>query len=95
MSARDDTRTQVAAKYQWSPLETLEQLVRKAGYDGPVDQTLLDAIELVSYESTLHSTGFAEFLELTGLGKVRAGFFSAGGKKKEGSRGIKNFFFAN
>jgi len=45
----------------WTVRETITSLVRKAGYDGPIDEALLGRIELTRYQSTLCKLTYEEY----------------------------------
>ncbi|KAI8465640.1 MAG: AMMECR1 domain-containing protein [Monoraphidium minutum] len=43
---------EVAGEQGWSQRETIDSLIRKAGYDGPVDEPLLAALKVTRYQSS-------------------------------------------
>lgn len=54
---------EVASEQGWDVPETLESLVRKAGYRGPVNAQLLESIKLTRYQSQKTSLTYAEYQE--------------------------------
>lgn len=47
----------------WSQREAVENLVRKAGYDGPCNDDLLDSINLEVYQSSKCKVTYEEWIE--------------------------------
>lgn len=49
----------------WTKRETIDSLVRKAGYRGSVDDSVRAAIRLTRYQSTLSKLSYAEYAQLS------------------------------
>ncbi|RKP02779.1 hypothetical protein CXG81DRAFT_10395 [Caulochytrium protostelioides] len=52
---------EVAAEQGWTRFETLEHLLRKGGYHGPITAAVLDAVELTRYESSKATMAFRDY----------------------------------
>eukprot|EP00455_Lapot_gusevi_P047284 TRINITY_DN6365_c0_g1_i2.p1 TRINITY_DN6365_c0_g1~~TRINITY_DN6365_c0_g1_i2.p1 ORF type:complete len:112 (-),score=18.88 TRINITY_DN6365_c0_g1_i2:13-348(-) len=57
---------EVAPEQGWNQLECLQSLVRKAGYNGELDQNLVESISLVRYQSSKCTLSYADYLQLRG-----------------------------
>ncbi|GAM22659.1 hypothetical protein SAMD00019534_058340 [Acytostelium subglobosum LB1] len=68
---RDASNTKLNATYlpevmpeqEWTKEEALKSLVRKAGYNGKVDEQLLQRIKLTRYQSSKSAMTYAQYLE--------------------------------
>jgi len=63
---------EVADKEGWDHVETLAHLVHKAGYDGPLDDALLDSLSLTRYQSSYSTLSYDDYSKLTTLPSIRA-----------------------
>ncbi|KAK9806209.1 hypothetical protein WJX72_005462 [[Myrmecia] bisecta] len=52
---------EVAKHEGWSQQQTIDALIRKAGFNGLVTRELREAVSLTRYESTAHSLTYAEY----------------------------------
>jgi len=55
---------EVAGEQGWTKEEALESLVRKSGYKGALNQSLLASIKLTRYQSSKSSLTYAEYTSL-------------------------------
>lgn len=58
---------EVAEAEGWSVSQTIDVLVRKAGYDGFVTPALRDSLQITRYKSTTHSLTYEEFTAAAAL----------------------------
>ncbi|KAJ0964357.1 hypothetical protein J5N97_029479 [Dioscorea zingiberensis] len=59
---------EVAANEDWTKTDTIDSLMRKAGYNGPVTESLRKRVHLTRYQSTLytmHYTDYASYVKTT------------------------------
>eukprot|EP00239_Pterosperma_sp_CCMP1384_P008194 CAMPEP_0197845324 /NCGR_PEP_ID=MMETSP1438-20131217/2271_1 /TAXON_ID=1461541 /ORGANISM="Pterosperma sp., Strain CCMP1384" /LENGTH=205 /DNA_ID=CAMNT_0043456575 /DNA_START=137 /DNA_END=754 /DNA_ORIENTATION=+ len=54
---------EVALHEGWSKQQTIESLIRKSGYDGPVTEPLLQNCDYTRYQSSLKTLTYQEFLQ--------------------------------
>ena len=54
---------EVSQEQGWTKLEALESLIRKAGFSGAVDQTLLSKVSVERYQSSKYSLSYQEYLD--------------------------------
>lgn len=47
----------------WTKIEAVESAVRKAGWDGPIDEAMLMSIRLRRYQSRVVTVTWPEYLE--------------------------------
>lgn len=47
----------------WTKIEAVESAVRKAGWDGPIDEAMLMGIRLRRYQSRVVTVTWPEYLE--------------------------------
>ncbi|ERN16572.1 uncharacterized protein At2g38710 [Amborella trichopoda] len=52
---------EVAAQEGWTKVETIESLMRKAGYNGTITESLRKRIRLTRYQSTLYTMHFSDY----------------------------------
>ncbi|KAK1382713.1 AMMECR1 domain-containing protein [Heracleum sosnowskyi] len=52
---------EVAAHEGWTTLEAIESLIRKAGYNGAITESLRKQIRLTRYQSTLFTMHYSEY----------------------------------
>ncbi|KAL5226081.1 hypothetical protein ABZP36_012720 [Zizania latifolia] len=52
---------EVAAHEGWTHLETIDSLMRKAGYDGTITESLRKKIQVTRYQSTLYTMHYGEY----------------------------------
>lgn len=57
---------EVAAEQGWDARETLDSLIKKAGYHGKVTDALLNSIQLERYQSSKEKLTYSEYLALKG-----------------------------
>lgn len=57
---------EVAPEQGWDARETLDSLIKKAGYHGKVTEALLKSIQLERYQSSKEKLTYAEYLALKG-----------------------------
>jgi len=55
---------EVAAEEGWTKAQTIEHLVRKSGYGGPLTPELYAAIQLTTYRSSPCSLSYSEYQDL-------------------------------
>ncbi|CAL0316451.1 unnamed protein product [Lupinus luteus] len=53
---------EVAADEGWTKIEAIDSLIRKAGYNGPISESLRKSIKLTKYQSTLYTMKFSEYI---------------------------------
>ncbi|CAA2970637.1 uncharacterized protein At2g38710-like [Olea europaea var. sylvestris] len=53
---------EVAAHEGWTKIEAIDSLIRKAGYNGTINESLRKRIRLTRYESTLFTMHFSEYV---------------------------------
>ncbi|OIW12959.1 hypothetical protein TanjilG_15408 [Lupinus angustifolius] len=53
---------EVAADEGWTKIEAIDSLIRKAGYNGPITESLRKSIKLTKYQSTLYTMKFSEYV---------------------------------
>ena len=53
---------EVAAEQEWTALETLDSLIRKAGYNGAITDALRERIQLERYQSSKEKLMYKEYL---------------------------------
>ncbi|XP_047323997.1 uncharacterized protein At2g38710-like [Impatiens glandulifera] len=53
---------EVAAHQGWSKIQTIDSLMRKAGFDGDITESLRKRIELTRYQSTLFTMPYSEYV---------------------------------
>ncbi|XP_078434611.1 AMMECR1 family [Wolffia australiana] len=53
---------EVAAHEGWTKVETIDSLMRKAGYSGSITETLRRRVQLTRYQSTLCSMHFSDYV---------------------------------
>ena len=58
---------EVAQSQGWSLTETLDSLIRKAGFKGPITRDLYESIDLTRYQSSKVEVTYPEFLAWRGL----------------------------
>lgn len=46
----------------WTKIEAIESLMRKAGYNGPITESLRKRIRLTRYQSTLFTMHYGEYV---------------------------------
>lgn len=46
----------------WSTIEAIDSLIRKAGYNGSITESLRKRIQLTKYQSTLFTMHFGEYV---------------------------------
>ncbi|EGC30818.1 hypothetical protein DICPUDRAFT_83259 [Dictyostelium purpureum] len=54
---------EVIPEQQWSKEEALRALIKKAGYNGKVDQSFYSSIKLTRYQSTKEELSYKDYLE--------------------------------
>ena len=52
---------EVAAHEGWTQLETIDSLMRKAGYNGTITESLRKKIRVTRYQSTLYTMHYGEY----------------------------------
>jgi uncharacterized protein (TIGR00296 family) len=52
---------EVAQQQQWTQLQTIESLIRKAGYTGPITTALLQQIQCTRYQSSKYTLEFHQY----------------------------------
>lgn len=63
----DDTRRsatylpEVAAQEGWTKVETVDSLMRKSGYMGPITEALRKRVRITRYQSTLYTMHYSEY----------------------------------
>lgn len=62
---------EVAREQGWDQREAVVSLVRKAGYNGAVNQSLLDSVKLTRYQSSKCSMSFQEYRGATAAAPVK------------------------
>lgn len=55
---------EVASEQGWTAEETLDSLIKKAGYNGRVNETLLKSIQLERYQSSKEKLTYMEYMQL-------------------------------
>lgn len=53
---------EVAAHEGWTVIEAIDSLIRKAGYNGPITESLRKRIRLTRYQSTLFTMQYSEYV---------------------------------
>ncbi|XP_027365408.1 uncharacterized protein At2g38710 isoform X2 [Abrus precatorius] len=53
---------EVAANEGWTKIEAIDSLIRKAGYNGPITESLRKSIQLTKYQSTLFTMHYGEYV---------------------------------
>ncbi|CAI0625400.1 unnamed protein product, partial [Linum tenue] len=53
---------EVAAHEGWAKLEAIESLMRKAGYNGIITESLRKSIKLTRYQSTLFTMTYSDYI---------------------------------
>ena len=46
----------------WTKIETIDSLMRKAGYDGPVNEALRKKLRITRYQSTLYTMHYNDYV---------------------------------
>lgn len=54
---------EVAAHEGWTVIEAIDSLIRKAGYNGPITESLRKQIHLTRYQSTLFTMQYSEYVD--------------------------------
>eukprot|EP00850_Spirogloea_muscicola_P003273 SM000013S26442 [mRNA] locus=s13:402583:403857:+ [translate_table: standard] len=54
---------EVAEQEGWTKLETVDSLVRKAGYLGPISDSLRRKLRITRYQSSLYTLSYHEYVE--------------------------------
>lgn len=57
---------EVAPEQGWNAQETLDSLIKKAGYNGRVTDALLKSIQLERYQSSKEKLTYSEYMALKG-----------------------------
>ncbi|KAE9611806.1 putative AMMECR1 domain-containing protein [Lupinus albus] len=52
----------VGVHTSWTKIEAIDSLIRKAGYNGPITESLRKHIKLTKYQSTLFTMQFSEYV---------------------------------
>jgi len=52
---------EVAAQEGWTKLETVDSLVRKAGYSGPITESMRRKFRITRYQSSLYTMHYSEY----------------------------------
>ncbi|KAM0945668.1 putative AMMECR1 domain-containing protein [Dioscorea sansibarensis] len=52
---------EVAAHEGWTKVETIDSLMRKTGYSGPITESLRECIHLTRYQSTLYTMRYTDY----------------------------------
>ena len=53
---------EVAAHEGWTKLEAIDSLIRKAGYNGAITESLRKRLQLTKYQSTLFTMHYSEYV---------------------------------
>lgn len=53
---------EVAAHEGWTKIETIDSLMRKAGYNGPITEAIRKKLRVTRYESTLYTMHYNEYV---------------------------------
>ncbi|KAH9322005.1 hypothetical protein KI387_016644, partial [Taxus chinensis] len=53
---------EVAAQEGWTKIETIDSLMRKSGYTGPITETLRKRVRITRYQSTLYTMHYSEYV---------------------------------
>lgn len=53
---------EVAAQEGWTKVETVDSLVRKAGYMGPITESLRRRFRITRYQSSLYTMHYSDYL---------------------------------
>ncbi|XP_019427679.1 PREDICTED: uncharacterized protein At2g38710-like [Lupinus angustifolius] len=53
---------EVAAHEGWTKIEAIDSLIRKAGYNGPINESFRKGIQLTKYQSSLFTMQFSEYV---------------------------------
>eukprot|EP00270_Netrium_digitus_P011833 TRINITY_DN3786_c0_g2_i2.p2 TRINITY_DN3786_c0_g2~~TRINITY_DN3786_c0_g2_i2.p2 ORF type:complete len:208 (+),score=46.17 TRINITY_DN3786_c0_g2_i2:404-1027(+) len=54
---------EVALQEGWTKMEAVDSLVRKAGYSGPITESMRRKFRITRYQSSLFSLSYAEYVE--------------------------------
>ncbi|XP_052170860.1 uncharacterized protein At2g38710-like isoform X1 [Diospyros lotus] len=73
---------EVAAHEGWTKTETMDSLIRKAGYHGKITESLRGQIRLTRYQSTLYTMQYSEYVAY--VKTTRAAAPSVAGAKRDG-----------
>ena len=64
---------EVAHEQKWSKQETVQSLIRKAGYRGRITDTFLDGLDCTRYESSKQRLSYPTFVAMTGSDPLKSG----------------------
>uniref|UniRef100_A0A0C9S2N1 TSA: Wollemia nobilis Ref_Wollemi_Transcript_18842_1296 transcribed RNA sequence n=1 Tax=Wollemia nobilis TaxID=56998 RepID=A0A0C9S2N1_9CONI len=53
---------EVAAQEGWTKIETIDSLMRKSGYNGPITESLRKRVHITRYQSTLYTMHYSEYV---------------------------------
>ncbi|XP_010245348.1 PREDICTED: uncharacterized protein At2g38710 [Nelumbo nucifera] len=71
---------EVAAHEGWTKMETIDSLMRKAGYNGTINESLRKRISLTRYQSTIYTMHYSDYVSyvkrIRGASPVVNGFKS-------------------
>ena len=56
---------EVAKEQRWNQKDTVDSLIRKAGYRGDVSKDILDSISLTRYQSSKYSLSYDAYVKIT------------------------------
>jgi len=52
---------EVAEEQEWTKLEAMKSLIKKAGYDGPVSDDFIEKIQVTRYQSSKHHLHYRDY----------------------------------
>eukprot|EP00638_Chattonella_subsalsa_P006895 CAMPEP_0117745754 /NCGR_PEP_ID=MMETSP0947-20121206/7548_1 /TAXON_ID=44440 /ORGANISM="Chattonella subsalsa, Strain CCMP2191" /LENGTH=202 /DNA_ID=CAMNT_0005562965 /DNA_START=168 /DNA_END=776 /DNA_ORIENTATION=+ len=58
---------EVASEQGWTQFEAVNSLIRKAGYQGRINEALLDSLEVTRYQSSKYKLDYGDYCEYRGI----------------------------
>jgi uncharacterized protein (TIGR00296 family) len=86
---------EVAEQEGWTQVEAIDSLIRKAGYSGPISDSLRRRLRITRYQSSLFTMTFHDYVQYVELNRGYTPIAPGPVNRWESSMGLGNFAFSS